>query len=143
MPGSFDLFDHTADAGVAARGRTAADAFVAAARGLVSLLFGEEERVEELPAHGLQFPIRLRAPDMEGLLVAWLNEILYLVDSELVRPALFEIDALGPDQLRGMVYAAPLAEGHHPVREVKAATYHGLTIRRDENGWEVRVIFDL
>jgi len=73
----FEFIDHTADVGVVAYGANLGQAFSNAARALFSL-------VTELGdvAEVLYRDVELAAPDEESLLVAWLNELIYIFDTE-------------------------------------------------------------
>jgi SHS2 domain-containing protein len=135
----FDTFEHAADIGLAARGATLEELFTNAAMGLVDLM------VE--PA-GLQDAIRLevnvRATDRDALLVAWLNELLYLLDSQRFLPRRCLITRMTGTELDAELWGDHVDPGRHSLRRlVKAATYHGLQISRHDHGWESRVILDL
>ena len=73
MEGSFQTIDHTADIGIIASGSDMSQAFANAARALFSLIT-ELDNIEE----ALHRDIEITAADEESLLVAWLNELIYL-----------------------------------------------------------------
>jgi SHS2 domain-containing protein len=72
----YRILDHAADGKLRAFGATLEEAFANAALGLVSLMI-DWERVEPRLGH----EISVEAPDVEGLLVRFLSEILYLSDA--------------------------------------------------------------
>jgi SHS2 domain-containing protein len=135
----FELFEHTADIGLLARGRTLAELFVHAAEGLVDVTVdpaGLEETVV--------VPVHVTAPDREGLLVAWLNELLFLLDTRRFLPRRVMIEHLSETEVRAELRGGTVDPERHTVRRmVKAATYHQASIRETPEGWEARVILDL
>ena len=74
---SFETFDHTADIGLIARGRTLKGLFANAAAGLVDLMVDPIGLLEETSA-----TVTVSAADREALLVAWLNELLFAYSPE-------------------------------------------------------------
>ena len=84
MEKKFEILEHTADAGVIAYGTDLGQAFANAAQGLFSLITDLDD-VDEV----LRRDIDLAAADREGLLVAWLNELIYIYLSLLVLFTIF------------------------------------------------------
>jgi SHS2 domain-containing protein len=107
-----------------------------AGRALGLLLLGSA-RVEGLSAPLL---VEIRAHDAEALLVDWLNEILFLAETELWVPVEIEVLMAEDDHLRASVRGVPVAE---PPSLVKAATLHGLRIRRQGEGRAAEVVLDV
>ncbi len=136
----FEVINHTADVGVVAYGVNLSQAFANAARALFSLIT-EPESVEET----LSWDIELRAPDEESLLVEWLNELIYLFDTEHILFRRFEISGLGGGRLRARGYGERVNSSRHQLKTgIKAATYHMLSVSQDEdNVYRVKVIFDI
>jgi SHS2 domain-containing protein len=136
----FELIDHTADVGVIAYGADLSQAFANAARALFSLIV-EPKSVRET----LSRDIELSAPDEESLLVEWLNELIYLFDTENILFRRFEVSELDSGQLRARGYGEKVNSSRHQLRTgVKAATYHMLSVSRNEDGgYRVKVIFDI
>ena len=136
---AFETFEHTADIGLLARGRTLAELFANAADGLVDLTVDREELREATQAQ-----VSVSAEDRAGLLVAWLNELLYLLDTRRFVPRRTQITALDATSLAAYLVGDTIDPGRHTVRRmVKAATYHGLSLRQVDGVWEARVILDL
>jgi len=138
MEREFEILEHTADAGVIARGADMKQAFANASRGLFSL-------ITELGDIGeaVHRDIKIAAPDRESLLVAWLNELIYLFDTENLLFKRFEISRLDKTRLTARVYGEKVDGSRHKLKlGVKAATYHMLKINED-NGASVQVLFDI
>ena len=135
----FRLLAHTADMGIEATGNSRAEVFVAAAQGLKEMIFGDAPVTPRQSA-----PVSLASGDVGELLVAWLGEILYLFEVRGLVPAEFVIYEITENSLRGEVYGEPFDPKRHPVeREVKAITYHQLSVERDGQGWRAKVYVDL
>ncbi|MFC1995714.1 archease [Chloroflexota bacterium] len=138
MEKEFEIINHTADVGIIAYGADMNQAFASAARALFSLIT-ELDSVEE----ALYWDIELAAADKESLLVAWLNELIYLFDTELIIFKRFDITGLSHSQLKARGYGEKVDRAKHKLKTgVKAATYHRLTVDQDE-GCKVQVIFDI
>ena len=78
--------------------------------------------------------------DREALMVDWLNEILFVAETELWVPVEFEILESSPTRLRGEVRGVPVED---PPVHVKAATFHGLRVEEEDGGLQAEVIFDV
>lgn len=136
MTGSFELLEHTADIGIRATGDTLEDAFAAAAEALASILG------VWFPGEGESRVVRVEGRDPEALLVAWLDEVLYLREAEDAVFGGFEVRSIG-DELEAVVRLAPEAGRRIEGQDVKAATYHRLEVRRGPEGAEARVYLDV
>jgi protein archease len=136
---SFETFDHTADIGLIARGRTLKGLFTNAAAGLVDLTVDPTGLREET-----QTTVTVSAADREALLVAWLNELLYLLDARRFLPRRICVTMLSETTLKAELSGDTVDPARHVVRRmIKAATYHGLSLIRANGVWEARVILDL
>lgn len=155
-------FDHTADVGLVVRAGTRARLFDRAAAGMVALVAGAEEgattvarrpspvrggagsagsgRAPVEASTGPEQEVALAAPDLEVLLVAWLREILHLLQDRGLQYAGARFETLTETRLAAHVrlVAAPA-----PAMELKGVTYHALAVRREGNGWIARVVFDI
>jgi SHS2 domain-containing protein len=125
--------------GIEASAGALSELFLAAAHGLLAIAFGSRRfaTVRE------EVAVALEAGDVEELLVSWLNEILYLMVQRSFCPAEFSIETIDDRHLRGRVGGEVCGEGREPVREVKAATYHRICVRREKGRWQARVYVDV
>ena len=138
MGKDFEIIDHTADVGIVAYGADVSQAFANAARALFSLIT-ELDDVAEV----LHRDVELTAPDEEGLLVEWLNELIYLFDTENVIFKRFDIIKLNNTQLKARSYGEKVDKSKHKLKTgVKAATYHMLKVDKGD-GCQVQVLFDI
>ena len=138
MKKDFEIIDHTADVGVVAYGDNIGQAFGNAARALFNLIT-ELDSVAEV----VYRDIELSATDEESLLVEWLNELIYLFDTENIVFKRFDVTVLPNASLRARSYGEKVNRLRHRLKTgVKAATYHMLRVEKG-NGCRVQVIFDI
>lgn len=135
---NFEYIDHTADIGIIAHGNSVEEVFVNAAYGMFSLI-ADLEKVAEVISH----QVVAEATDQEELLVAWLNELLYLFDAEGLIFSRFEIVDLRQQYLRAMAYGEKVDPARHNLKtHVKAATYHQLKLEKGAH-FRAQIILDL
>ncbi len=136
---SFRLLEHTADMGIAAEGETLAALFQQAALGLRQIITA---CTDIQPSQ--EILVEVQGQDREELLVNWLSELLFLLESRQFLPAAFEIDNVTDYQLRARVRGETLdADRHYLEREIKAVTYHQIKVEETASGWRVQVFVDL
>ena len=137
--GAFEVTDHTADVGIVVRAATLPNLFETAAEGMFSFLI--DPLTVETRAWRER---RVDADDREGLLVAWLNDLLVLLSAEEFVPKAFVVDEVNERRMRATVHGEPVDPARHHFRlDVKAATYHQLVVRREGDGWWASIIFDV
>ena len=134
--GRWEEQDHTADLALRIWGDDLPDLFATAAKGMVSLLVVLEETTKTLAES-----IELTAPDVEVLLVDWLNELLYLGErgATLTVYTDFKFRELTPTYLRAVAHGRKV--DHYDV-VIKAATFHNLVVRKVDKGYETEIVFD-
>ena len=139
MKRDFVLLEHTADIGVEAYGVDLKQAFANAARGMFSIIT-DLYKINEIIQHNIE----ATAPNQESLLVAWLNELVYIFDVEHIIFKRFEISELDQNQIKATGYGEKVDASRHEMQVgIKAATYHMLQVARERTGYRVRVIFDI
>ena len=136
--GSFQFIDHTADAGIPVKAETLEGLFETAALGFSELI----TRVDSLNCL-IQRQFRLQETDIETLLVSWLQELLYLLDTEDLIFGRFQVN-LKDFTLEATAWGEVFDPERHTIRtEIKAVTYHQLEVVEDDKGWKAQVIFDI
>jgi SHS2 domain-containing protein len=135
----YEVFEHTADIGIQAYGRTLPELFIHAAQGMESLLVAPEQVNET--THRV---VTVEGHDSLSLLIAWLNEFVFLFDTEFLLLRTFAIDEMTEQRVTGRAYGEPYdAQRHELSSAIKAATWHGAAIEQTANGYHTRIIFDL
>jgi len=91
----------------------------------------------------LERSVELKEENLDLLLVCWLQEILYLMDTEGLVFSVFEVRIEGA-ALQATLRGEPFNPEVHPRKsDVKAVTYHHLEVTTHGDGWEARVILDV
>jgi SHS2 domain-containing protein len=135
----YEHLDYAGDAGVQATGETLKEVFEQAALGMYALMT-DLSRVEDRVGTRAE----ATAPGTEGLLVSWLNELLYLFDSRGLVGCAVTVDELEEGRVAGTVRGETFDPGRHGQGLlVKAATYHDVAVELKAGGWRARVIFDI
>jgi len=88
--------------------------------------------------------VRCEAPDIELLLVEWLNAIIYEMAVRGMVFGRFEVD-MRDTRLQGRMWGEPVDQARHsPACEPKGATYTALRIARSADGtWSAACIVDV
>lgn len=136
MSASHRFVDHTSEIGLQVRAASFGELLAEAARGLARLM------LREVPAAagGEAREIGVSSHDRESLVVDWLNEILYVAETELWVP--LEIEVLEASDTRIRARAHGVAVEVSPSM-VKAATFHGLEVVETAEGFSAEVILDV
>ena len=137
----YELFDHTADIGVRAKGDEISTVFKNTALGMYEIIFLND--TPKISSKG-EYLIKLKCSDLEQLLVDWLDELLFIFSTEkiifsefniTIDPEDFSLDAkVSGEQVVEEVLLA--------TREIKAVTYHMLEIKKNDQ-WNTQVLFDI
>lgn len=131
----FQEIDHTADWAYRVWADSLDNLFKQAAEGLYHLA-GMTLTSEPPSTHA----IALEAVDSESLLVAWLNELLYLHEAHnLGVEAITQFD-LDKTSLTATVVARPVQQW---MKDIKAVTYNNLAIATTDTGFEVTLVLDV
>lgn len=136
---TFEIIDHTADIGIVVYGENMKELFCNAGLALLGLIT-EPERVEEK----LHRNLKVTSDDREGLLVNWLNELIYLFDAEQLMFCRFDVENLTDRQLEASCHGEKFDPNKHRIkRGVKAATYHMLKLEENDAGYKAQIILDI
>jgi SHS2 domain-containing protein len=139
MTAGWEHFEVEADVGVRGWGRTRAEAVAQATLGVFALIVA----VDEVQARERR-EVRAQADGPEALLVAWIDECLYVHDIEgfVVRDV--EVTSCTDTLANGLLHGEPLDPGrHHVGTVVKGATYHHVALTVHGGVHEARVIVDV
>jgi SHS2 domain-containing protein len=135
---SHEFVDHTSELTIRLRAGTFPELLAESGRAMGELMTRSRPKA---PSEGWR-EVAAKGPDEAALLVAWLNELVYLGEVEQWAPAEIDIRVAEPggEGVRARVRGVSLAK---PFVLVKAATLHGLTIRRVGKGLEAEVTLDV
>lgn len=122
-----------------ARGEDLAELFENAGKGMTEIM-ADVGKIAPTTSRN----VYIEAEDRETLLVEWLNEALYLTETEGLIFGRFEIDQMSDTTLSATIAGEPFDEKKHDLKtQVKAVTYHNLKVEKKNGGWTAHVIFDV
>jgi SHS2 domain-containing protein len=129
---SFEWGEHVGELELRLAGANERDVLDAAARAFGELLGGDggDEVARDVHAAGR---------DAALLLAGFLDELVFLAETDGFVPARLEAAAIGGGALRARVRGALGA----PPHLVKAVTHHRLAFERTEGGWTATAILDV
>jgi len=138
-PPAWEHFEHGADVGVRGRGRTMEEAFARAACALCAIVVEPA-----LVRPHVETRLACDAPDVELLLVGWLDAVIFEMSAHRMIFRDFRVAIRGP-QLSGVALGEPIDdERHHPAVEIKGATHTLLRVARDaDGGWTAQTVVDV
>jgi len=133
----FRFLEHTADVQAECTGDTFEQVLESAAQALyaVALTAARDER--DVECH-----VAVTGQSHEEILVRWLQELIFLLDTNGFVATHFAFVDLGNDTLKATVQGYTCG-AEERAEEVKSATYHELDVTEGEGGCLARVIFDL
>ena len=135
----YEVFEHTADVGLHASGVTLRELFAHVAEGMESLLVAPEQVLSQVKRE-----IRVEGHDAVSLLINWLNELIFLFDTEYLIFRHFEIADLDETRLHAFAHGEPYDARRHDLGSaIKAATWHDAVVEQVEGGYRATVIFDI
>lgn len=142
---AYEELDHTADLRIALYGETLEALFANGALALFDLLVdGESGGGGDTP-----WSLRVEGDDLEDLLVRWLGELLYRFEVDGCFVTAVEACRIGePTEggrtLEARVRGDRIEPGGVTLRnEIKAVTYHRISVRPKDSGWRAEVVFDV
>ncbi|GAP15129.1 uncharacterized conserved protein [Longilinea arvoryzae] len=126
--------EHTADWAMEVWAPDLEGLFTQAALGLYRLM-----GVRLADAPGVSRQLEVSSADPESLLVAFLSELLFRAETRRVAFDRIILQCNGLS-LQAQFEEKPLVA---QARLVKAVTYHDLAILQAEDGWKVKIVFDV
>lgn len=136
----YEYLDHTADMGIRGFGKTFLEAVINVARGMVAVIHKPEQVVPRE-----ERAIEVTAATLEDLVVQFLNQLLYLHDTERFIPKEYQLELI-PNVfgIQGIIRGEIFNPKKHTIYdEVKAVTYHQLLVEQKDDEWMIQVICDL
>jgi SHS2 domain-containing protein len=139
---SFDFLEHTADIRIALRAPEMPGLLESAADALYAVALYERTEAETTVRS-----VSIEAFSPEELLVRWLQELLYLLNTE----HFVMVDVRWPADVDWQSYPVSMTSkigGYHcgpaaHAEEIKAITYHGLEVTRTTDGFYAELILDI
>ena len=135
----YKTFEHTADIGVELEAPDEAAVFTRSALAMFDLMYGldsiSKKRSRRISASG---------DNLEELLVAWLNEVLFVHAAENLVFCEFTEASFAKGEFSASGWGEKVdPRVHRCEMEIKAATYHRLSVERRGCLWKASIIFDV
>jgi SHS2 domain-containing protein len=141
----FETIDISGDVGLRAFGDGPGSLFSNAAAGLYDLI-----TAPELVRETKSVELTAESRSLEGLLVSWLNELIFRFDAfgfigkKITVTGLSLPDNAGSFKVSACLQGEDFDSSRHERRLlVKAATYHRLKIEQQNGVWQADIIFDI
>ncbi|RJR31590.1 archease [Candidatus Parcubacteria bacterium] len=144
MKSKYKILEHTADLKIQANGMDLAELFCNMATGMYEYIYKFQiSKLKCQTKSKLQITnvknIKLKADNIESLLVDWLSELLYFSDAENLMAVKYDFVKLSFKELTAKVnFIKAQAKD-----DIKAVTYHDLSVKKISAGWEAIVVFDI
>jgi SHS2 domain-containing protein len=133
----FEELAHTADLEIRVWGKDMVSLFIASVEGMFSLS-GIEELEQGVST--VKQTITLKAMDYEGLLILFLEELLYRLTEDYMMFQVQKLSISDDFSLKAQLKGNQITSYQ---RDIKAVTYHNLNIRAVPEGYEVNIVFDI
>ena len=143
----FEILDISGDVGIRAFGKDIEEAFVHAALGMFSLITSVKTIAEEKT-----IDVTVESDSLDGLLVSWLNELIFHFDTYgFIGKKITDLHLVGGGLSDAQTYKLKASvtgvefdpQRHEGKLLIKAATYHKLAVEKIQGIWEIHVIFDI
>ncbi len=139
----FRFLEHTADIKVRAYGKTINEAFQEAARALFEAMTDTSKINPRIKRK-----IEVEAEDLKALLYQWLEEFIYLFDSEGLIFSEFKVESIqqkeGILKLKGEASGEEFDSKKHAQRSaIKAITYHEMKIDQSPKKTTLEFVLDI
>jgi SHS2 domain-containing protein len=133
-------YEASGDLGLRARGSDISAALASAVQGIVEALLSPDT-IRDTESR----VIEVQGRDTEEAVVNFLNEVLFLIFGSRWLPKRLETISLQADgQISARLVGEPIdSSRHHIEREIKAVTYHNLSISEDQGGVTIDFLCDL
>ena len=136
----FKFFEHTADAKFQAYGKSLGEAFSNAALAMFSVI------IDTNKVNGtIKKDIECSSKDLKALLYDFLEELVFLIDTEDFLLSNVEEIKIFKDELYFLraVVTGDKADNYEPSGDIKAVTYNEMEIKKGKGKAMVQVVLDL
>lgn len=134
--GFYEEIEHTADLALRFGGPDLESFFRSAARGMYHLMGAEGSLLNAAD----QKTVSLEAMDIESLLVDWLGELAYLVETTHLVFRDMTFKTLSTTRIEAVLTGR---RAHRLDKVIKAVTYHHLNVKKTPEGYAATVVFDV
>lgn len=131
----YKILEHTADVKIQAFGKTKEELFLNAMKGMGAVLKPKRE------TQNAKRKISVKSLDLNALLVDFLSEALYLVQTNKEIYNQVKFTEFFDRELEGELNGNKVESFGE---DIKAVTHHGLKVEKNKQGlWEATILFDI
>jgi SHS2 domain-containing protein len=133
----YEVLEHKADLKIRVFGKTKEELFENAMVGM----FEGAKYEQEIKNQKSKIKIKIKSFDLSSLLVDFLSEVLYLVETKKLVFEKVEFKKFTENDIEAILFGRPLKRmGVH----IKGVTYHELDIHQGKDGtWQATILFDI
>jgi SHS2 domain-containing protein len=133
----YKILEHPADVRVQVFGKTKEELFLNAMKGMNEVLRAQVTDNSKQVAG----KIRIKSVDLNALLVDFLSEVLYLIQTKKEIYNSIKFSKFNDKELEGELIGNKVESFGE---DIKAVTYHGLKITKNkQNLWQATILFDI
>jgi len=136
MEKKFEFLEHTADIKFRAFGKTLEEVFENSALA-ISSIYSKEKKISLKSKK----KISVKGRDKESLLYNFIEELIFLVDSENFVVSKAKV-SIKNTSLTAEIYGDDV-KNYTDLDQIKASTYHDMYIKKTKKGWEAQVVVDV
>lgn len=138
-PVRYEQIEHTGDIGIKIFGKSVIELFKNAAFGLFDIMIDTSGIGTRIMTN-----IEIAGDNPEELLVNWLSELNYLFITEDIVFTKFDILRFAENEISANVFGDKYDPRKKQVKtEIKAVTYHEISVKKVKDEWQAQVIFDI
>jgi len=133
----YQILEHKADLKIKVFGKTKEELFENAMVGMLKAA----KYQKKLKSQNSKVKIKIKSMDLPSLLVDFLSEILYLVETKKMVFEKVEFKKFTENEIEAILIGKPLKRmGVH----IKGVTYHDLDIHQEKDKtWQATILFDI
>ena len=133
----YQILEHKADLKIKVFGKTKEELFENAMVGMLKAA----KYQKKLKSQNSKVKIKIKSMDLPSLLVDFLSEILYLVETKKIVFEKIEFKKFKENEIEAILTGKPLKRmGVH----IKGVTYHDLDIHQEKDKtWQATILFDI
>jgi SHS2 domain-containing protein len=132
----YEILEHKADLKIRAFGKTKEELFENATAGM----FEAAKYEKEVKSQKSKAKIKITSADLPSLLVDFLSEVLYLVETKKLVFEKVKFKKFSENEIEAILIGRPLKRmGVY----IKGVTYHDLDIHQEKGKWEATILFDI
>lgn len=130
------ILPHTADLRIKVFGFTKEELFSNAVLAMFEAIEPKDIKGSKEAARNF----KVRSKDLNSLLVDFLNEVLYLSDTNDEAYNRVAIKRLSDTEIEAIIFGRKITGFKE---EIKAVTHHGIDIKQIDGVWQTEIIFDI